>query len=242
MKRLLLVDDDRAFLDGLRERLSGSYEVMTTSAPQEAVALARQLRPDLILCDIEMPVADGGAVSAALLADPVTRDLPMLYLTALATPLQLSARGDHVGGRPAISKRASTPELKARIAAMLTVRKKILVLDDDPAALRALQGLLGNEFNVVASNQPQFAVALAKEHRPDLIVCDIDMPLVDGGAVSAALWSDDATRAIPLLFLTALATPLQLAGRGGQVGGRPAVSKRATNEEVLAQVRYLVAD
>ena len=242
MKKLLLVDDDRAFLEGLRERLAGSYEVMTTSAPQDAVALARQLRPDLILCDIEMPVIDGGAVSAALLADAATRDIPVLYLTALATPLQLSARGDHVGGRPAISKRASTGELKARIAAILSVRKTILVLDDDPAALRALQDLLGNEFDVVASDRPQLAVALAKEHRPDLIVCDIDMPLVDGGVVSAALWGDDATRAIPLLFLTALATPLQLAGRGGQVGGRPAVSKRATNEEVLAQVRYLVAD
>ncbi len=242
MKKLLLVDDDRAFLEGLRERLAGAYEVLTTGAPQDVVALARQLRPDLVLCDIEMPVTDGGAVSAALLADAATRDLPVLYLTALATPLQLSARGDHVGGRPAISKRASTGELKARIAAILTVRKTILVLDDDPAAMRALQGLLGNEFTVVASDQPQLAVALAKEHRPDLIVCDIDMPLVDGGAVSAALWGDEATRAIPLLFLTSLATPLQLAGRGGQVGGRPAVSKRATNEEVLAQVRYLVAD
>ena len=65
MKKLLLVDDDRAFLEGLRERFAGAYEVFTTGAPQDAVALARQLRPDLVLCDIEMPVIDGGAVSAA---------------------------------------------------------------------------------------------------------------------------------------------------------------------------------
>ena len=120
--------------------------------------------------------------------------------------------------------------------------KKLLLVADDRAFLEGLRERFEGAYEVFTTGAPQDVVALARQLRPDLILCDIDMPLVDGGVVSAALWGDDATRAIPLLFLTALATPLQLAGRGGQVGGRPAVSKRASNEEVLAQVRYLVAD
>src|SRR5690348_9854858 len=104
-------------------------------------------------------------------------------------------------------------------------KRKILVVDDDEAVLDYLQAKLGKRYDVVSTNAPDNVLALARRERPDVIVCDVDMPELDGGDVSKALFADDALRAIPVLFLTALATPADLKQLSGQLGGRPAVSK-----------------
>jgi CheY-like chemotaxis protein len=59
-------------------------------------------------------------------------------------------------------------------------RKKILLVDDDEAVLDVLQAKLGATFDIVSTNDAQKAVGLAIRERPDLIVCDIDMPDMDG--------------------------------------------------------------
>jgi len=112
-KKILMVDDDEAVLDYLQAKLGERYELVSTSAPQDVLELARRERPHLILCDIDMPEMDGGDISAALFADNETRDIPVLFLSAL-----VSAAGQ-VGGRHAISKTAPVQDLIARIEALL---------------------------------------------------------------------------------------------------------------------------
>ena len=112
-RRLLVVDDDEAVLDYLRAKLGGRYEVASTESAESVLAMARAGRPDLILCDIDMPGMDGGDVSAALFADEQTRDIPVLFLSALLD------RQKEVGGRHAIAKSAPVAELIARIEALL---------------------------------------------------------------------------------------------------------------------------
>lgn len=112
-RKILVVDDDEAVLDYLRAKIGARYEVTATSDAHDVVGLARRQVPDLILCDIDMPGLDGGDVSAALFADDETRDIPVLFLTALVSaPEQL-------GGRHAIPKSAPLDELLARIEALI---------------------------------------------------------------------------------------------------------------------------
>ena len=119
-------------------------------------------------------------------------------------------------------------------------QKKILVVDDDEAVLDFLQAKLGTNFDVIATNAPEHVISLARQHVPDLIVCDVDMPDMDGGDVSAALWADADTREIPMLFLTGLASPPELAASRGQIGGRAAMSKRSPPAELVARIKAMV--
>jgi len=112
-RRLLLVDDDDAVHDYLRAKLGARYELVSTETSASVLAMARAERPDLILCDIDMPGMDGGDVSAALFADESTRDIPVLFLSAL-----LSGQKE-IGCRHAIAKSAPVAELIARIEALL---------------------------------------------------------------------------------------------------------------------------
>jgi len=118
-RKLLLVDDDEAVIEYLNVKLGGEYELMATGSPQQALAIARDSRPDLVLCDIDIPGMDGGDISAALFASPETHHIPVLFLTALASPADLAAKGNQLAGRAAISKQSSIEEIRARIKAAL---------------------------------------------------------------------------------------------------------------------------
>lgn len=83
-KRILIVDDE----DDIREvaqvslELVGHYDVLTASTGRAGILSARAQRPDAILLDVMMPDMDGPTTLAALQADPLTRDIPVVFLTA----------------------------------------------------------------------------------------------------------------------------------------------------------------
>jgi CheY-like chemotaxis protein len=118
-RKLLLVDDDEAVIEYLNVKLGAEFELMATGSPEKVLPLALDGRPDLVLCDIDLPGMDGGDISAALFAHPQTRDIPVLFLTALVTPADLAARGNQLAGRAAISKQSPIEDIAARIRASL---------------------------------------------------------------------------------------------------------------------------
>lgn len=80
--KVAVIDDDRLirYLLDLHLRKAG-YEVVTAEDAVAAGRLILEARPDLILCDVDMPFMDGYEFVAALRADPVTRHIPVIFLT-----------------------------------------------------------------------------------------------------------------------------------------------------------------
>ena len=122
----------------------------------------------------------------------------------------------------------------------MTARKKILLIDDDAAVIDFLVAKLGASYDVVSTVSPRDALRLAREQKPDLILCDIDMPEVDGADISVQLFDDESIRTIPFVYLTAIASPKELGPRGGYLGGRMAISKHLPPDEMLDRVRKLL--
>jgi len=82
--------------------------------------------------------------------------------------------------------------------------KKILVIEDSPEMRRNLLTVLKFEkFNPIGAENGRLGVELAKREKPDLILCDVMMPELDGYGVIKALREDPATVTIPFIFLTA---------------------------------------
>jgi CheY-like chemotaxis protein len=122
----------------------------------------------------------------------------------------------------------------------MTTKKRLLLVDDDDAVFAYLSAKLGSEFAIDYCASADDALRRLGESRPDLILCDIDLPGTDGGDLSAAVFSDSKARDIPFLFLTALLTPAELAARDNQLAGRAAVSKEAPIEEIRKRIRAAV--
>ena len=82
-QHILLVDDDRDFIEATRAVLESVCDVDVAYGGGEALDKARAARPDLILLDVIMPDEDGFAVCEKLKADPALADVPVVMLTSL---------------------------------------------------------------------------------------------------------------------------------------------------------------
>ena len=85
MPRLLLVEDNEESRDGLSRHLRRKgYEVLTAADGRQGLDAARTGAPDLVLMDMSLPVLDGWEATRQLKADPETRHIPVIALTAHA--------------------------------------------------------------------------------------------------------------------------------------------------------------
>lgn len=82
--------------------------------------------------------------------------------------------------------------------------KKILIVDDEPNNLQLLRQVLKGKFQLIFANCGVKALSAAQEHQPDLILLDIMMPDLSGYEVCEKLKSNPLTKAIPVIFVTAM--------------------------------------
>ena len=123
--RVLVIDDDPDALSLLKMRLeqTGRFSVFLAGGGEAGIDLARDIDPDVIVCDIYMPGMGGADVAAALSADDELRDVPLLFLSALVKPDDLRAHGGRIGGWPMASKEETIPSIVRRIDQLLTRRR-----------------------------------------------------------------------------------------------------------------------
>ena len=108
----------------------------------------------------------------------------------------------------------------------------VLVIDDDEAVAWAIASRLGPDFRVVGLTEPRDAVACACEEQPEVILCDIHMPGMQGDEVAFALSQEPRTADIPLIYLTALVSPEEAPDLEGVFGEYPTISKMASPDEL----------
>jgi hypothetical protein len=132
---LLVVDDVPDNLDVMVELLNGDYQVKVASSGERALKILDQGKiPDLILLDVMMPDMDGFEVCRQIKANPVTADIPVIFLTAMSEATDVT-RGFALGAVDFVSKPADPPILKARIATHLKLRRSFAELKRNRIAL-----------------------------------------------------------------------------------------------------------
>ncbi len=114
---------------------------------------------------------------------------------------------------------------------------RILVIEDDADLRRNLVDLLELEdYEVYSGADGEEGIARAQERHPDLIVCDIMMPKLDGYGVLKALRADPDCVAIPVIFLTAK-TDRQSVRMGMELGADDYLPKPFTQQELLTSIQ-----
>src|SRR5512144_157541 len=117
--RVLVADDEPYVVLAITEVLEGlPASVLTAHDGEEALRLARNERPDLILLDVKMPGLDGFQVATALKKDPATAGIPLVFFSALGAPGE-KIRGLELGADDYVTKPIDAEELKARVRTIL---------------------------------------------------------------------------------------------------------------------------
>ena len=123
MKKILIVDDDHDLSDLTKSVLvRGGYEVLISHDSSMGIDMAKKQKPDLILMDIMLPGMNGAEVVKLLKSEPIIRDIPVIFLTALLSDAdKYDTAGIQVDGKhyTAIAKPYEIKDLLEKVKKIL---------------------------------------------------------------------------------------------------------------------------
>jgi diguanylate cyclase (GGDEF)-like protein len=152
--RILVVDDRLSNVQILVGILKHDYDVYFAASGEKALDILASRRPDLVLLDVMMPGMDGFEVCSRLKADPQSRDIPVIFITALEE-MDAQTRGLDVGAIDFITKPINPPIVKARVRNHLLLKQQ----NDLLRQMSFVDGLTG------IANRRRFDEALPLEWR-----------------------------------------------------------------------------
>ncbi len=172
LPKLLVIDDSELIHRLLRSRLQNErIQLHSASSSREGLLMARDLKPDVILLDIDMPDLDGFEVIARLKADPDTQDIAVIFVSA-ANEAGNMVRGLDLGAVDFIAKPFEIVELKARLRSALRVQHLVRMLAQK-AQIDGLSGLWNRSYFDQRLNA-EFAESVRYNKPLTLILADID--------------------------------------------------------------------
>ena len=204
---VLVVEDDRQASDLISLYLSeADYAVAHAFDGEQAIKMARELRPYAITLDIVLPKKDGWEVLAKLKSLPEVKDIPVVILSVVENrPFGLNLGAVEYFVKPVnkeqlIKAVRNVMDRTAREPKAMTV----LVVDNEPQTVEMLTGYLQTEgFTVLQAYGGKQGIDLAIEKQPDAIILDLMMPEVSGFDVVQRLQAHPEAREIPILIFTA---------------------------------------
>lgn len=200
-KIILAVDDDMEVIRLIQDSfLNTEFGVIGVSTGNEALALAKKVRPFAITLDIMMPHQDGWSVLQMLKSDPGTQDIPVIILSIMEN----RELGFSLGVADYILKPFDRNTLVDRMRALhQVVGKKILLVDDNPSDVLVLKEVLVREgYTVTTALGGAEALQQIKVSPPDIIFLDLMMPEMSGFEVVEAL-QKQVEKGIPVVIVTA---------------------------------------
>lgn len=249
---LLVVDDDVAVIEYLGQLLKGFAQVSFATTGEDALRLAEQHRPDLVLLDLELPGLGGFEVCRRLRATPGLAELPIIFATS-QVDAGTEARALQQGADDFLRKPFDDVQVLARLRTQLRAaadrpgkneaaaqqRTRILLVDDDPTSIQLVRSLLADVGECHFALNGAQALSLVGELRPDLILLDIDLPDSDGFRLCKRLRADPELGQVPIMFLTSSHT-IGHEARALALGGDDFVRKPFSAPVLCARVRRLV--
>jgi signal transduction histidine kinase/DNA-binding response OmpR family regulator/HAMP domain-containing protein len=199
---VLVVDDDASARDLLTTNLGREgYRTVQARGGDEALELARKLRPDAITLDVLMPKKDGWTVLGALKADPVLRDIPVVMVTVAPD----RGIGLSLGAAEVMTKPVDRGQLTALLRQLLSRDGPILVVEDDLATRETVRHTVEKLGLTVAevTNGRLALTWLGENSAPALILLDLMMPEMDGFEFLDTFNRRPDWRHIPVVVITA---------------------------------------
>lgn len=256
---LLIVDDDSGAIQVLGRLLAGVGRLRFATGGEDALRMARESAPDLVLLDDGMPGLSGFDVCRAMKADPLLVHVPVIFITSHNEPA-FEVQALRLGAVDFIAKPLVAGHVRSRVRARLrddtqlrrlragsevvwipaAAPTRALIVDTDASAaqsaLRALEPLVASVHHVSRSAE---ALRLMAAESINLVLLDAQMPDIDGFDVLQRMRADPALRDIAVVFVSRLADEASEA-RALDLGAADFIAKPFSAAVLEARVRSVL--
>jgi PAS domain S-box-containing protein len=207
VRNALVVEDDPVAAELIRVQLeSEGFVVLIAPSADEALEIAMREPLALITLDLDLTAMDGWELLGQLKQMPRLRRLPVVIISRTVD----QARGFALGATAVIEKPVSRQQLHESLVdlGLFPVAQgkalSVLIVDDDPRLVELAASRVEDMFEVIhRAYSGAEAITIAQVERPDLILLDLMMPMVNGFDVVGALSGDPHTAGIPIVVVTA---------------------------------------
>ena len=125
---------------------------------------------------------------------------------------------------------------------MIIIAKKVLIVEDDPSFLRAISHIVTREgYDVITASDGMTGVRMAKVDKPDLLICDVMLPGLDGFEICQQLRNETETAQLPIIILSAKGQEADKT-TGLRVGANEYLAKPIDRELLLEKITSLLAE
>jgi len=121
------------------------------------------------------------------------------------------------------------------------IRKKVLIVDDEPNVRRLSHTILAKTFDVIEAEDGRQAIDMAIAQKPDVILMDIMMPKMDGLTACHVIKKDPAAKAIPVVMVTAIGFELNIK-LSQQMGATGYVTKPFSPQDLVGKITEVLAN
>lgn len=249
--RILTVDDSKTVRIIINKAFKGfDCEILEAANGVEGLAVASKESPDLILLDVTMPVMDGIEMLTKLKADPATRGIPVIMLTAEGGR-EAVLRIAKIGIRDYIVKPFKEDVLAEKVSRVIELKPledskavsksifdpaTVLVVDDKPAIVQQIQeGLKDTPWKICGVNTPGEAIDFCSKEVPDLAMISLSLQDNSAATLFRLLRTQVKTKAIPVFGL-AVKTETAVQQEAQQIGFNAVVTKPIDIEELEAKM------
>ncbi len=199
---VLVIDDDatqRELMGRFLERTG--YAARSAADGATGLAMARTLRPHVILLDVTMPGMDGWSVLGALKADPAVAGIPVVMVTFL----EQRALASSLGAADYIMKPVDWNRLGLVMDRFRSAEGDVLVVDDDADTRGRLRHALEKQgWSVAEAQDGRDALEHVARALPRVILLDLSMPVMDGFEFIERLRERPGCGTVPVVVLTSL--------------------------------------
>lgn len=237
---LLAADDDDTLIAIIKKLFENDAEIITASDGKAAFKLLQERKPDLAILDDIMPKMTGLKLMDKLEGTDILKHTQIIMLTGSIGSRNIM-RAVTQGATDYIVKPFDPIDLAKKVRALLSQQsKKVMIIDDDVAIRDLLEHKFRSKgFKVLLAEDGIEGLEIAELKKPDLIILDRMMPGLNGSAVLQKLKANEATKHIPILFLTAKHMEKDIV-EGFELGAADYITKPFITEEVVARSIRLI--
>ena len=199
---VLLVEDEIGTIVLYEKYLKQSdFQLFPVRTLAEARHALDAIHPKAIILDILLRGEDSWLFLSRLKSDRATKDIPILVVTSIEDRQKGFSLGADAYCIKPVDRQWLLTQLTQRTRPMAQAR--VLIIDDELPSRYVLKTLLrDSEYAVMEAVSGEEGLRMAQAHRPQVILLDLVMPDLSGVEVLAALRSDSATQAIPVIIIT----------------------------------------